>query len=504
MRLKARILSIILIACTVAGAFVYARSGQSIFENRSLFTKAKTTVRLWYTDEALTTYLQSKAVSYGKINPNVRVEPVLVSGLEYLEAINKASLSDDNYPDLFIITNDSLEKAYLSGLAMEVFGGEDYFTEDMFPMAAINSVMYDNRYIAYPMYFETSSLVYNKTYLEDMAREKMQAQLDLIEGEEAQAEIDGSSVDEEEPATGDEEAQSSDDTVFAVTEITDQTVDEMVKETLPTTISDILAFAQSYNAPDQVEAVFKWDVTDIFYNYFFVGNYMNVGGKAGDDVDQIDIYNADTISCMKIYQQLNQFFAIEAATTNYDSIVDDFINGKIVFTVATTDILSRIREAQAAGESKFEFAVADMPDLTPQFATRTMSVTNCIVVNGYTEHPAQSNAVARYICNDSSDDLYLNSGKIAAHYGIKYNNEDIDNFIDVYNTSIPMPKTIETSNLWMELEIAFTKIWNGEDANTTLKAVSENIMTQITGESYVEEALPDPNDEAIISGLTED
>ena len=92
MRLKARILSIILIACTVAGAFVYARSGQSIFENRSLFTKAKTTVRLWYTDEALTTYLQSKAVSYAKVNPNVRVEPVLVSGLEYLEAINKASL----------------------------------------------------------------------------------------------------------------------------------------------------------------------------------------------------------------------------------------------------------------------------------------------------------------------------------------------------------------------------------------------------------------------------
>ena len=503
MRLKARIFSIILIACTVAGAFVYARSGQSIFENRSLFTKAKTTVRLWYTDEALTTYLQSKAVSYAKVNPNVRVEPVLVSGLEYLEAINKASLTDDNYPDLFIITNDSLEKAYLSGLAMEVFGGVDYFTEDMFPMAAINSVMYDNRYIAYPMYFETSSLVYNKTYLEDMAREKMQAQLDLIEGEEAQAEIDASNG-EEEAVPEDEASDDADDTAFEVTEITDQTVDEVVKQTLPTTISDILKFAQSYNAPDQVEAVFKWDVTDIFYNYFFVGNYMNVGGKAGDDVNQIDIYNTDSISCMKIYQQLNQFFAIEAATTNYDSIVDDFINGKIVFTVATTDILSRIKEAKAMGESKFEFAVADMPDLTPQFATRTMSVTNCIVVNGYTEHPTQSNAVARYICNDSSDDLYLNSGKIAAHYVIKYNNEDIDNFIDVYNTSIPMPKTIETSNLWMELEIAFTKIWNGEDANSTLKAVSESIMTQVTGESYVEEPLPDPNDEAIISGLTED
>ena len=61
MRLKVRILSVILIACTVAGAFVYARSGQSIFENHSLFPANKTTVRLWYTDDSLTSYLQSRA-----------------------------------------------------------------------------------------------------------------------------------------------------------------------------------------------------------------------------------------------------------------------------------------------------------------------------------------------------------------------------------------------------------------------------------------------------------
>ena len=67
-----------------------------------------------------------------------------------------------------------------------------------------------------------------------------------------------------------------------------------------------------------------------------------------------------------------------------------------------------------------------------------------------------------------------------------------------------MPKTIETSNLWMQLEIAFTKIWNGEECNETLRLVSEAIMTQITKKEYVEEKLPDPNDEAITAGLTED
>ena len=316
MKLRVRIFSMILIACTVAGTYIYARQGQSIFENKSFFPRQRTTIRLWYTDDSLTSYLQSKAVAYSEVNPGVRVEPSLVSGLEYLEAINKASLTDENYPDLFIITNDSLEKAYLAGLAMEVSGGEDYFSEDMFPSAAINSVMYNGRYIAYPMYFETSSLVYNKTYLEDMAKEKIQAEIDAAEGEQAQSEIDGDENSDGTLEGNPEDVQQADE---ISTEITQDMIDATVKESLPATISDILSFAQSYNAPDQVEAVFKWDVTDIFYNYFIVGSYMNVGGKAGDNVELIDIYNSDTISCMKIYQQLSQFFAIEAATTNYDS-----------------------------------------------------------------------------------------------------------------------------------------------------------------------------------------
>ena len=492
MKLKVRILSIILIAVCVAGMFVYARSDRSIFEDRSFFSRSKTTVRIWYTDENLTGYLQSKAVSYTQSSQYVRVEPVLVSGLEYLEAINKASISEDSYPDLFIITNDSLEKAYLAGLAVEIADGEDYFSDEMFPAAAVNSVMYKDKYIAYPLYFETSSLIYNKTYLEGMVRERLMAESD-----------DALAVDGETSAQ-ENASESENDTSDVESTISDEIVAAAVEESLPKTVADILKFAQSYNAPDQVEAVFKWDVTDIFYNYFFVGNYMNVGGKAGDDVSLIDIYNTDTITCMDIYQQLNQFFAIDADEIDYDTVVDDFINGKIVFTVATTDILSSIKSAQDAGECEYEFGVADMPALTSEYDTRTMSVTDCIVVSGYSEHQSQAGAFARYLCNDNSSDFYTSTGKIAAHYGVKTNNSDIDNFLGVYANSVPMPKTIETSNLWMELEIAFTKIWNGEDANNTLKQVSESIMTQVTGEVYQEEYIGNSAYIDLMEGLTED
>ncbi len=507
MNLRVRILSIILVACALAGTVVYARRDTGIFEDYSIFSRNKTTVRLWYTDSALTPYLQSRAVAYSELNNKVRIEPVLVSGLEYLEAVNAASVDEENYPDLYIITNDSLEKAYLAGLASEIDADPNYLTDSRFPSAAINSVTYNGKQIAYPLYFETSSLVYNKTYLENMATETIQSELDIAEGEAAQEEADANQdvdVSQEENGVESIEDQSGEEQMQEDSEITQEMIDEVVVESLPLTISDILSFAESYNAPEEVEAVFKWDVTDIFYNYFFVGNYMNVGGDAGDDVSQINIYNSDTISCMKIYQQLNQFFAIDAEHIDYDSVVQDFIDGKVVFTIATTDIIGKIEEAKASGECEFEFEVADMPGLTKDFGSRTMSVTNCLVVNGYSEHSQEANAVARYISSDNSGDIYSLSKKVSARGGINYDNKNLNAFASVYADSVPMPKTIETSNLWMELEIAFTNIWNGDDCNSTLKAVSENIKTQITGEAYTEETLPDPDDEAITAGLTED
>ena len=64
---------------------------------------------------------------------------------------------------------------------------------------------------------------------------------------------------------------------------TEEAIAQRAEELIPTTIDGILSFADSYNAPEQVEAVFRWDVSDIFYNYFFVGNYADVGGPYGDD-----------------------------------------------------------------------------------------------------------------------------------------------------------------------------------------------------------------------------
>lgn len=437
MGLKKRLLAAAGVLAVLGGAaFTAVRyQGEEIVdvipENALL---VRPTITLWYTDEAMEDYLAGAVLDYLE-ERDVRVVPVLTSGLEYLEAVNDASVNNQNGPDLYIVSNESLEKAHLAGLAEEISDPGNVVTAEFFPQTALDAVCYRGKRVAYPLYFETSALVYNKTYLEQAAA--------------------GLEVSEE--------------------------------SLIPVTIDDILAFAEEYNAPETVEAVFKWDVSDIFYNYFFAGNYINVGGACGDDEEQIDIYNLEAVKGLKAYQDLNQFFSIDAKSSSYDSVVQDFLDGKLVFTVATTDILSRIAEAKSAGQFDYDYNVVMLPDVNDEIKTRGLSVTNAVAVNGYSEKKELANDFAAWLVSERADKLYSRSGRAPARLNVASDVTGMDGFVEEYSRAVPMPKLMSTANFWVQMEIAHTKIWSGENASDILKELSEKIMTQVTGAEYVEE-----------------
>lgn len=494
MTLKRRLVMILAVALLAGGLYGTGRLGilvqrddeEAEVEEDTLFGH-RDTLYLWYTDEALTDYLNSVVVSYSEYQDDVRVVPVYTSGLEYLETINQASLQTEEVPDLYIVSNDSLEKAYLAGLASEVRMPQGALPmEQILPETAVRAVTYRDKQMAYPFYFETSCFLYNKTYLEDWARAQLEAQRDLEIAEESQEQADNGEV--EENASGKELAA----------DISDEAVAAKIEETLPHTIDDILAFADVYDAPEQVEAVFKWDVSDIFYNYFIVGNYIDVGGASGDCSDSIHIYNEEAIRCLRVYQDLNQFFSIDTKEISYDGVLQDFMDGKIVYTVATSDALSRIEKAREEGEFAYEYGMSMLPDVSEQLRSSSLSVTQCVAVNGYSTQKEMANDFAVYLTQYATADLYTRTGKLPVYAGgTTYDNPNAAAFLEEYANSVPMPKMLETSNFWVQLEIAFAKIWTGDDANDSLKALSEQIMSQILGEAYTEEYidLPEPVEE---------
>lgn len=446
MNLRKRWISVLVVILVLAAMIAGITLLTPVSDGMNLLDWHKETIHLWYTDDSLTDYLNNKALDFYNAT-DVRVETKLVSGLEYLEAINQASLSDEETtPDVYILSNDSLEKAYLAGLATPINNAKILEDSTLFSQAARNAVSYHGNYVGYPLYFETSALLYNKTYLNQIATE-----------------------------AGLENADSL----------------------IPSSIADILTIADQYSTPENVEYFFRWDVSDIFYNYFFIGNYISVGGDAGDDKSHIDIYNTQSIASLKVYQEMNQFFSIDTKESSYDSVIQEFLDGKTIYTIATSDCLKRLEEASGKGEFDYEYGIAKLPDINQDMITKGMSVTNALVINGYSGQKDIANQFVEFLSEQGSEDLYEMTGKLPARLQTSYEDDRQLAFVQNYIDSVPIPKLAETSNFWVELEICFAKVWDGADANTELRSLSEQIKTQAAGETYTEEVLEDPQVELL-------
>lgn len=419
----------------------------------------KDTIYFWYSDESMTNFVNSAAVSFGE-REDVRVIPVLTSDSEYLEALNQASLHSDQMPDAYLISHDSLEKAYLAGLAGEIRDTQGVCNEENFPAAALSAVSYQGKTVAYPLFYETSTLVYNETYLAEWAAQIAQKDL-LGEGEE------------EESVAEDSQGIAVDEAALAAKTA------EYLERAIPSTVDDILYIADTFDVPEGVDAVFEWDVSDIFYNYWIVGNYMIVGGDAGDDRQLIDIGNQETVQCLEVYKALNQFFFIESDTVDYESVLQDFIDGKTVFTIATTDAAARLQEAKGSGELSFDYGFATMPMVSEELDSRSMSVTNAVAVNGYSEQKELANRFAAYLSCEYAASLYEMTGKAPANLQANADNGPLQIFLLEYADSVPLPKMMSTGNFWLQLERLFASVWNGADVAAMVQELSEQIASQV-------------------------
>ena len=149
MFLKKRIIAtaavIAMAAAAVYGSTQEMSQTQDTGERLQLF-RAKETIYCWYSDEALSGYINAAAVSFGEQN-KVRVIPVLTSDSEYLEAVNQETLHSAQIPDIYLLSSDSLEKAYLAGLATKVPDTEGICDTDHFSRAALAAVTYDDKII---------------------------------------------------------------------------------------------------------------------------------------------------------------------------------------------------------------------------------------------------------------------------------------------------------------------------------------------------------------------
>ncbi len=432
----------------------------------------KDTIYFWYADDALTNYINSAAVTFSE-ESDVRVIPVLVDEGQYLETINEATLHSDKMPDAFLLSNESLERAYLAGLASEIRDPEGICGQEHYPKAALNAVTYKGKLAAWPFYYETAAMVYNADYMDEWARAQRDNGVDDQMGA-SEMDMTGEEFAEEiyEGDYGEEDEDSEEEDVPAIP------LDSALKD-VTMTLDHFLRIADSFDAPQGVEAFMRWDVSDILFNYWALGKSLVIGGACGDDRAFINIDNPDVVNRLEAYQDLNQFFYIEPDSVDYESSLQDFIEGRIVFTIVKTGAVERLNEARESGELIFDYGFTQIPDVSDTLKSSCLSVTGTVAVNGYSTQKDAANRFAAYLTEGYAEHLYEKSGKVSVCSDITESVEGLDIFAREYAESTPLQKIMGVGDLWMQLESMFAKLWEGENAADLVTELDEQVRGRL-------------------------
>lgn len=436
---------------------------------------------LWYTDSDYAEYLRDAAVSYEQ-QTGIKVIPTEVSDVEFLEQIQKASTEGNKAPDLFVLTNDLLEKAVLSGLAGRVKDPNHVLNSAFYADASLRAVTYRNEMYGYPLSYETACIVYNETVMEEIALAAKKAE------EEGVDDSDGFTVVEE-------NAEDSSEEDPEIPELTPEEKAErraLAGEILPTSVVGILDFANQYSLPAGIESYFSWDTDDVLYNYWFAGAYLNVGGENADLSEEISIYNEEALYSLSVYQAFRNFFFVEDDDRTYPDTINDFMNRKCLFTVAGTDIVGKIAAAKTEGTFADDYEILPIGMLNNNLKSRGLSVTTMICVNGLNENNTDAEKFADFATREYAKNLYARCGKMATAKLKKYEFTQMETIRDCYEQSVSLPKMVETTNYYILAEMCFANIWDGKDVNKELKSLSEQVLANYYGKDYTDDYIETP------------
>ena len=77
------------------------------------------------------------------------------------------------------------------------------------------------------------------------------------------------------------------------------------------------------------------------------------------------------------------------------------------------------------------------------------------------------------------DSLYSMVNRMSARSDLNLDKAHVDTIKEIYQTAAGVPKIMELSNYWIQMEVTFANIWQGADVAGELQKVSELITKQL-------------------------
>lgn len=410
--------------CAVGFLLIAIATKADKAENRENTTKAEgeilatkeDVVTIWYSYSGYEEYIKSAIESYKKEkNSDFSYELKFISNPGFFDYINKKTLENEG-PDLFVLGSEYLEKAYLLGLLDE--NSYEVFNDSVYGKAAIASSVYNDKVYGYPLGFDVAMLASNKKYVTE----------DINTFEDIKSYADNFN-----------------------------------------NISDDISSDESTTTDEanNITGILAWDVNSLLLNYGFAGADISFYEKGNK---KININNDNTKEAISNYLLLKDYFSL-SGEDDYNTIKKDFLGGKIVFSIVGTDILK--------DETNIEYKLQRLPDLTEDIKCNSLSYTDLLAVNPHSKNILLARELAKYISYDYSQNMYDIIGIISCRKDLKYENENINQCLSIYDQSLTMPNLLETEDFCIVMEEALKAIWSGNDIDQTLNELQKKYSERI-------------------------
>lgn len=360
-------------------------------------------INLWYSDEAYSEYLNYCAAQYEAANGNVHISLEYIPESDYIATLTSEAVKPGKV-DLYLIDNDKLEQVKLAGIAAEN-RLTDIYNEYNYSQTALDACMYNGKMIAYPLSFDTSFLIYNGDY-----------------------------------------AQDADMTTFDA----------------------IKLFAENLEVPvgSNISSVFTCDLQDIFYNYGYLGAYLNIGGRSGDDRTEIFDITDELTKATELYKQLIEYFYIDLNSVDYYSCINNFEEGEIVFTIGDMQMYQR-----AKSQENLNVGAAPFPDMSSDIKSAPLSVTTTIAVNPFSDNAAVVESFAKFLTYTNAGELYAKAC-VPACRRIDNADNNLNMIYESYDKSVPKLKLMYSDEFYALLEVAMHRLADGTGDVQILSNVS--------------------------------
>lgn len=236
----------------------------------------------------------------------------------------------------------------------------------------------------------------------------------------------------------------------------------VVKEPVKT-FDEILDFAENFEDDSNQKTILQWDVSNEMINYMFFTDQVVIKGEKGDNPDQMDMGNASVKKGLEYFQSLSNFLSIPVEKSSEEGVRKALSQEKVVFAICQGDYLKELEN------SKSNYKIGRLPDLTDSLKTKGISVTTLAAVNPLSKNSDSANLVASYMSYQMAKEQYQLTNQLGLVENIDRKSEYEQQAYEQYKETTPIAKTLDMGNFWIQADIMFQNIYKGNSVEKELK-----------------------------------